>query len=108
MTGVQTCALPISYASARVVHQAGRPAAFILFYRSLLEGGQTAPVDALCAALDREGLNAHPLFIASLKDAASVAAIAGEAATAAPAVAAKTVESRTLRIIYRDLPIGVG
>ena len=74
------------YASARVVHQAGRPAAFILFYRSLLEGGQTAPVDALCAALDREGLNAHPLFIASLKDAASVAAIAGEAATAAPAV----------------------
>ncbi|MFO1033135.1 MAG: cobaltochelatase subunit CobN [Hyphomicrobiales bacterium] len=43
----------------------------IVFYRALIEGGQTAPIDALCEALAGHGLAVSALFIASLKDAAS-------------------------------------
>ncbi|MCB4769509.1 cobaltochelatase subunit CobN [Ancylobacter sp. Lp-2] len=40
----------------------------VLFYRSLLMAGDTAPVDALCAALAGRGLDPRPIFVASLKD----------------------------------------
>jgi len=46
----------------------GRPVAPIVFYRSILQGGATAPIDALTAALAEEGIAALPLFVASLKD----------------------------------------
>ncbi|WP_038034484.1 cobaltochelatase subunit CobN [Thermopetrobacter sp. TC1] len=45
-----------------------RPKAPILFYRALLEGGLTAPVERLASALEAEGLCAMPLFLTSLKD----------------------------------------
>ncbi len=51
--------------------QPGRPVALITFYRSLIEGGFTAPVDALVAALGERGLNALPVWVSSLKDEAS-------------------------------------
>ena len=45
--------------------------AWIVFYRALLEGGFTAPVDALAKALREEGLDALPLFVTSLKSPAA-------------------------------------
>ncbi|MFT3986423.1 cobaltochelatase subunit CobN [Aestuariivirga sp.] len=54
----------------------GQPVAGLLFYCSVLEGGQTAPIDALIAALGQRGIGTVALAIASLKDAASVALIA--------------------------------
>lgn len=49
----------------------GAPVAALVFYRSVLEGAQTAPVDALIAALNERRINALPLFVTSLKDAVS-------------------------------------
>ena len=53
------------------------PTAAIVFYRALMQAGQTEPVDALCEALAKRGLSALPIFVSSLKakeDAAFVAA----------------------------------
>jgi len=50
----------------------GQPVAGLLFYRSVLEGGQTAPIDALIDALSQRGIGTVALAVASLKDAASV------------------------------------
>ncbi|WP_428646606.1 cobaltochelatase subunit CobN [Roseibium sp.] len=52
-----------------------RPVAAITFYRALVQGAQTAPVDALVRALDEMGVNALPVFVASLKEAESVAVL---------------------------------
>jgi len=43
----------------------------IVFYRSVIEGGQTAPIDQLCDALAERDLSVSALYIASLKDKAS-------------------------------------
>jgi cobaltochelatase CobN len=48
------------------------PLAAIIFYRSVLEGAQTAPIDALIGALLRCGIGAKALYVASLKDRDSV------------------------------------
>ncbi|MGI9482641.1 MAG: cobaltochelatase subunit CobN, partial [Hyphomicrobiales bacterium] len=53
----------------------GAPVVAITFYRALIEGGYTAPVDAMVEALKERGLNAMPVFVASLKDAVSAATI---------------------------------
>jgi len=45
-----------------------RPVVPIVFYRAMLLSGDTAPVDALCAALAARGLAAAPLLVTSLKD----------------------------------------
>lgn len=50
----------------------GRPSAGLVFYRSVLEGGQTAPIDALVDALAERGLGTSAFYVASLKDRASV------------------------------------
>jgi cobaltochelatase CobN len=52
----------------RALWQAGRPVAAIVFYRALVQADDTAPVDALIAALNARGLNALALFANSLKD----------------------------------------
>ncbi|MEP4271404.1 MAG: cobaltochelatase subunit CobN [Roseibium sp.] len=52
-----------------------RPVAAITFYRALVQGAQTAPVDALVEALDEAGVNALPVFVSSLKEAESVAVL---------------------------------
>ncbi|MDR6951618.1 cobaltochelatase CobN [Ancylobacter sp. 3268] len=44
------------------------PVVPVIFYRSLLMAGDTAPVDALCAALAERGMRPLPLFVASLKE----------------------------------------
>ena len=43
----------------------------IIFYRSVIEGGQTAPIDALLAAFKNQNTSASAIFVASLKDKAS-------------------------------------
>ena len=43
-------------------------AAAIIFYRSVIEGGQTQPIDALVAALRAHGVVASAIFVSSLKD----------------------------------------
>jgi cobaltochelatase CobN len=48
--------------------QAGHPVVPIIFYRALLLAADTAPVDALCAALAARGLAPAALFVTSLKD----------------------------------------
>ncbi len=40
----------------------------ILFYRAHYLAGNTAPIDALCAALAKRGLDPVPLFVSSLRD----------------------------------------
>ncbi len=48
--------------------KAGHPVVPIIFYRALLLADDTAPVDALCAALAARGLAPAALFVTSLKD----------------------------------------
>lgn len=61
-----------------------RPRALITFYRANVQGGATAPVDALVTALDAEGIAAVPVFVSSLKDAGSNAILEGIMAAARP------------------------
>ncbi|AIJ72119.1 MULTISPECIES: cobaltochelatase subunit CobN [Brucella] len=53
------------------------PVAAIIFYRALVQSGQTQPVDALIAALQARGLNPLPIFVSSLKDPLSAAVVDG-------------------------------
>ena len=50
---------------------AGAPVAAIVFYRAHLQAANLAPVDALARALRARGVNALPLYVASLKDPVS-------------------------------------
>jgi len=45
--------------------------AAIVFYRALMQSGQTAPVDALISALTDQGIYALPIYASSLKEAES-------------------------------------
>ena len=63
---------------------AARPLVPILFYRSMLLAADHAPVEALAAALEAEGIEALPVFVPSLRDAA-VAGRGGGGAGAARA-----------------------
>ncbi len=48
-----------------------QPVVPILFYRAMLLAADTAPIDALCAALAARGLAPAPLVVPSLKDEAA-------------------------------------
>jgi len=52
-----------------------RPRAAILFYRALAQAGNTAVIDALIRALDAAGLDALPIYAASLKDPVAAATV---------------------------------
>ena len=54
---------------------ASRPSAAVVFYRALVLSGDTAPIDAMLAELKGQGLNAHGLFVQSLKDATSAGTV---------------------------------
>jgi cobaltochelatase CobN len=62
----------------------GAPVAAIVFYRALVQGANTAPVDALIRALAERGLNPLPLFALSLKDPQAAAILARTLAAAPP------------------------
>jgi cobaltochelatase CobN len=47
----------------------------IVFYRALVQAGQTAPVEALAKALGERGLAVLPVYVSSLKDPVSAATV---------------------------------
>ena len=57
-----------SLADLQARWQPDRPVAGIVFYRALVQAGQTAPIDALIAALSERGLNPLPIYAAGLKE----------------------------------------
>lgn len=61
------------------------PVVPILFYRSMLLANDVAPIDALTAELRRTGIAAVPVFVSSLKDAASLAFVEEAIAALQPA-----------------------
>jgi cobaltochelatase CobN len=109
-----------------------RPTVPIVFYRAMLLAGDTAPVDALVAALAARGLAAAPLFVTSLKDRdvtaflrnafrqlgpAAVVTMTGFAASGTGAATAlddleapvfQVVSATTRSVAWRDSPRGLG
>jgi cobaltochelatase CobN len=110
-----------------------RPVIPIVFYRAMMLAGDTAPVDALCAALAARSLSPAPLFVTSLKDAEADAflraalvrldpdvivtmtafAAGGSAGRPAALDAAgvpvlQVVSATTKRAAWRDSPRGLG
>ncbi|MEQ9489604.1 MAG: cobaltochelatase subunit CobN [Alphaproteobacteria bacterium] len=51
----------------------GRPTAAIVFYRALVQAGNTSVIDEICRQLDAAGVNSLPVFVSSLKEAVSAA-----------------------------------
>ena len=66
------------------------PVVPIVFYRSALLAGDTAPIDALCEALAARGLAAAPLVIPSLKDQQAGEFVRGALQRLAPSVIVTT------------------
>ncbi len=64
--------------------QDGAPVAALVFYRALVLAANTAPVDALIAALQARGINPLPLYVASLKDAQAASILAANLGAATP------------------------
>jgi cobaltochelatase CobN len=59
---------PVPLHALRTEIATGQPLVPVIFYRSALLAADTAPIDALCAALIARGLTPAPLFVPSLKD----------------------------------------
>ena len=69
----------LSFVDLDAVHkqwQDGAAVAAVVFYRALMQAGDTAPIDSVIDALRLAGLNPLPLFAASLKDPESAAIVA--------------------------------
>jgi cobaltochelatase CobN len=62
------------------------PNAAIVFYRALVQAGQTEPIDALCEALTERGLAPLPLYVSSLKSRPDADFVANAFAEHQPAV----------------------
>ncbi len=73
----------VTLASLGAAWRSDAPVAAIVFYRALVQAANTAPVDALIAALQARGLNPLPLYAQSLRDP-QAAAILGQALAEAP------------------------
>jgi cobaltochelatase CobN len=67
-----------------------RPVVPIIFYRALLLAADTAPIDALCAALAERGLAPAPLVVTSLKDSEAAAFLHDAFARLNPAIIVTT------------------
>src|SRR5439155_22580412 len=69
-------------------HESGGSGAVvpIVFYRALVQSGNTAPLDALVQALTGRRLRPLPVFVQSLKDAEAMALLADLCAAHPPAV----------------------
>jgi cobaltochelatase CobN len=66
------------------------PVVPIVFYRATLLAADTAPIDALCAALIARGLAPAPLFVTSLKDSDAAEFLRAALDRLAPAVIVTT------------------
>jgi cobaltochelatase CobN len=78
--------------------QGGRPLAPLVFYRALIHGGSTEPIDALTATLEQRGIAALPIFVTSLKDRESEALLADVFAAVPPAIVLNTTSFAVSRI----------
>ncbi len=74
------------YAGVEARTSTSAPTAAIVFYRALMQAGQTEPIDALCKALEARGLNPLPIYVSSLKAKEDAAFVAGLFAEHDPAV----------------------
>ncbi|MBV8191355.1 MAG: cobaltochelatase subunit CobN [Alphaproteobacteria bacterium] len=74
-----------------------RPVALILFYRANLMAADTAPIDALAEALERQGLAPLAVAVTSLKDPAIHAELGSLLARHKPAVILNTTAFSALR-----------
>ena len=79
------CALP-SLAEIAAAWPGDAGVVPIVFYRALVQSGNTAPVDALVQALTARRLRPLPIFVQSLKDAEAAAVIADAFAAHPPPV----------------------
>ena len=61
--------------AAREAWTSGAPVVPLIFYRALVQGAGLHPINRMVKALIRQGLNPLPIFVASLKDPASVATL---------------------------------
>src|SRR5262249_25730206 len=110
----------------------GKPVVPIIFYRAMLLAADTAPVDALCAALSARGLAPAPLLVTSLHDRAANAFLQDALAKIRPAMIVtmtafaagnsdepsaldtsgvpvlQVVSAPTKRAAWRDSPRGLG
>ncbi|WP_018698245.1 cobaltochelatase subunit CobN [Amorphus coralli] len=78
-------AVDLEFVRARWADPAA-PVAALVFYRSHLQDGATAPSDALVEALAARGLNPLPMFASSLRDDAPAEVVAATLGAADPAV----------------------
>ena len=74
-----------------------RPCALIVFYRANLMAADIAPIEALMAALDREGLAPLAVAVSSLKDPSVDAPVAELLKTRKPAIILNTTAFSALR-----------
>ena len=65
-------------------HGNGKPKALVLFYRSWMQSGDLATIDALLASLHRVGLSGVPIFVNSLRDEDALGAVERIAGQAKP------------------------
>jgi cobaltochelatase CobN len=68
----------------------GQPVIPIIFYRALLLAADTAPIDALCAALAAHGLAPAPIVVTSLKEKAAAEFVRDALTRLSPAVIVTT------------------
>ena len=70
----------------RDTYVSSQPLAALIFYRSVMEGAQIAPIDALVDALQKRGIGTRAFYVASLKDRASVECLKASLGEVAPDV----------------------
>src|ERR1700691_4211651 len=112
---------------------ADKPVVPIIFYRAMLLAADTAPIDALCAALSARGLAPAPLGGTSLKDKEAAAFLRDAFAQLPPAITVTTpasaaggnigeptpldapdvpvlqvISATTKRAVWKDSPRGLG
>jgi len=68
----------------------GRSVVPVLFYRAAFLAADTAPIDALCEALQQRGLAPAPIFVPSLKDSEASAFVRDALSRLAPAAIVTT------------------
>jgi cobaltochelatase CobN len=64
----------------------GTPRAAVVFYRALVQAGNVGVVDALIEGMQAHGLDPVPMFVSSLKDPVSAAALSDVFARCGPSV----------------------
>lgn len=74
-----------------------RPAALVVFYRANLMAGDMAPIEALMAALDRQGLAPVAVALNSLKDPAAEAPLQALIDARRPAIVLNTTAFSAMR-----------